>query len=70
MTDSPGTIARGQLYAAYKTLDNSSPVEVRLQIGLLAALIDLEATLSGIESAIDAGVGVRTVDEVQVRNVG
>jgi hypothetical protein len=60
MTDSPAVIARKQLYALYKELGDSPTPELRLQIGMLAAQIEIADKLKGIEGSLDAGLTVNT----------
>jgi hypothetical protein len=62
MTDSPAVIAHKQLYALYKGLDDSSPAELRLQVGILAAQIQIAGHLAGIERSLDLGILVRSAD--------
>jgi hypothetical protein len=66
MADSPAVIARKQLYAAYATLDEIDDpallLEAQLQVGTLAAQIEIGSQLASIcgelenvRSAIEIG---------------
>jgi hypothetical protein len=58
MADSPAVIARKYLYGAFETLDNiTNPRErlhAELQVGALAAQIEIANQLEGLRNEIDA----------------
>ncbi|MFI6637783.1 hypothetical protein ACIBI7_53650 [Nonomuraea fuscirosea] len=60
MTDSPAVIAHAQLYALAREITESSPIELRLQLGLLAAQVEIAGRLKGLEATLDAGLKVHT----------
>ncbi|GII59427.1 hypothetical protein Pth03_78160 [Planotetraspora thailandica] len=59
MADTSVGIAQEQLAAARVQLNDGAPLELRLQIGMLAAQIAIAERLDGIEKSIDFGIVVR-----------
>jgi hypothetical protein len=61
MTPSPAMIAREQLYALHKYMREIGPKasnELRLNVGLLAAQVEIANRLERIEQNLDAGLTV------------
>lgn len=59
-TPTPAMIARRALYALNDKISDDAPVEQLLQLGTLAAQVEISARLEGIEKSLDAGLSVRT----------
>uniref|UniRef100_UPI003F496169 hypothetical protein n=1 Tax=Amycolatopsis sp. CA-082387 TaxID=3239918 RepID=UPI003F496169 len=60
LTPTPAEIARRALYALNNKIGDDAPVDQLLQLGTLAAQIEIADRLEGIEKSLDAGLSVRT----------
>lgn len=59
-TPTPAIIARDALYALRSKLGEDPSTEQLLQLGMLAAQVEIADRLEGIEKSLDIGLLIRT----------
>ncbi|RSD26426.1 hypothetical protein [Amycolatopsis eburnea] len=60
LTPTPAIIARDALYALHGKLGEDASTEQLLQLGMLAAQVEIADRLEGIEKSLDIGLLIRT----------